>query len=90
MTRGVAFEDAGEDLDAVCFLAGGDQVALARAASVQFSLDGLQVEGQPGLEAVEDDTYRQTMALAEGLDAEGAAEGGGGVEQHVRLRLHPG
>ena len=85
MARGLPLEDPAQHLDAVRFAAGSDQVRLARAPAVQIPLDGLQIEGQPGLHAVHHYADSSAMAFAEGDDAERAAEGGRGIEEHSSI-----
>ena len=75
MARGLALKDAAEHLHLVALGARRHQVRLARAAAVHLLLDGLQIEGQPRLHAVQHHPHRRPMAFAEGDDAEGSAEG---------------
>ena len=75
VARGPPLEDTAQDLHPVRLAAGGHQVRLPWPAPVHLLLDGRQVEGQPGLHAVHDDAHGGPVALAEGDDAEGPAEG---------------
>ena len=87
MARGLSLEDPAQHLYAIRLTAGSDQVRLARAPPVQVPLDGLQIEGQPRLHAVQHHANGGAMAFAEGDDAEGTAEGRGRVVEHERAFL---
>ena len=62
---GDAVFQAGEENGGVRFLPGGGQGALSRLAAVQESVQGLQVNGFPGGQAVHIDADGSAVGLAE-------------------------
>ena len=68
--KGHPIEQAAEDLDAVVFLAGRGDAALAGTPPVELGLDRLQIERQTGRAAVDDHPHATTVGFAEGADAE--------------------
>ena len=73
--KGFAFEGAGEDLDGVGFLAGGDDAGLAGAASVEVGLDVGFGEFDAGRASVNYDAYATAVGFAPSGDAEEMSEG---------------
>ena len=69
-----ALKDAGENAAPVLLLTGGDDVALARAAAVEFDLDLLGGDRKPGGAAVDDAADAPAVGFPPGGDAEKSAE----------------
>ena len=69
-----SYEGAGEDLDGVRLLAGGDDAGLAGAAAVEVGLDVRLRQGDARRAAVEDDADAASVGFAPGGDAEKAAK----------------
>ena len=82
-----ALEDAGEDLDPVCFLARRREHALTGAPAVEIGLDLGHVEGKPRRTALHHDADAPAMGFAEGRDAEGLAEDAAHGSKELRLRV---
>jgi hypothetical protein len=65
-----SFKDTAQQLYLVRLLPARSDVALSRAASVQFLLYKIQVDGYTGWHTVNDASYGFTMALAKGGQSE--------------------
>ena len=78
----LAVEDAGEDAAFVLLLTGGDDVALARTATIQFNLDLLGSDRETGRAAVDDATNPSAVGFPPGGDAEQSAENTGHKSLH--------
>jgi hypothetical protein len=67
---GCAFKEAGEELDAVIFLARGDVARGAGFAPVEFALDGVEVKRDARRSAIEDAADGRAVAFAVGGESE--------------------
>lgn len=74
-SQGEAVQHAAEDFHAVFFLAGGDDVALAGAAAIQFSLDVGRSEGDARRATVDDDAHSHAVGFSPCADSENGTEG---------------
>ena len=78
--EGLVVLQAGEDFSGIGLIARGDDVRLAGATTVELLLDILHTDGDAGRAAVNHHTHATSVRFAEGVDAEGLAEGGGHAE----------
>ena len=67
---GAAFEHAGEDLQAVAFLAGGGNGGLSGTTAVEHVLDRVQIEVDPGRDAFKHPADGHPVRFAEGGQAQ--------------------